>query len=69
MGEQGIDRAAGQTQAGQPGGKQEIAPDHGRIVAGDAGAGGIAEGQGEQEKADGRGGNDNRTADVGQQAA
>jgi hypothetical protein len=69
VGEHPVHRDAGQPDAGQRGGNQEIAGHDGGVVAGHFGAGGVAEGQGEQEEADGRRGDDDGTADVRHQPA
>ena len=69
VGEQPVDRDAGQPDAGEHGGDQEIARDDRPVVGFHPGAGSVAERQREQEEADGRRGDDDSTADMRHQAA
>ena len=69
MDEQPVDGTPGQPEAGEQRGDQEVARDDGGVVGGDAGAGGVAEGQREQEEGDGRRRDNDGTADVRHQPA
>ena len=69
VGEQPVHRDAGQADAGQCGGNQEIAGDDPGVVGGHLGARGVAKGQGEQEEADGRCRDDDGAADMRHQTA